>query len=569
MKRLLILLPLLMLCLFYQVDDASACSGGPPPVTLNEAIEYDVIVIGRILENSGGNSIIEVERYLLGSGERYLLMSRQTPALWISKNERQYGFGCNYALSEIAPVGTQLYMALNRNPDGSYDMDLSSRRNFAIIPYLMDERVGVSYRYYNGDIHDEAAYHYEKMEVVTTTPEAFEATIADLTGQIAVAPDPLNVPQNYGMDGVLFRRTLRITSENGTEYMLPIDRREVVGVSDVCQDNCPISSPDYTHFLQPISGNEHSYVLIYQRQLAFDAEFWEDTSSAGNRGSYIIGEEFLFSPDSNFFIAWAGHEIVLYEIRIEVPESEHRLAFPRAYELRRIELDANDENTAESLYGSGAWSGNSRMFAYIDAEGLKVVDILDAIAEPRLVAPNAGAGLEVELSQSGRYVRYGTKQLWRLYDLLTGTVYNNTLISPDEGYFVRFYQGTDPENESTNESQSSLFADVYSEFSIVDWHWMDDEGLYLILCRDETRQICVSRYFLHQYGYWGIPYAVSLDSGDSMRQIAYDDLYGKVAIQIDDYSIFIEYIHYLGLSDIIDSPIAHIEWGEPLWYVED
>lgn len=566
MKRLLILLPLVVLCLFYDVDNAAACSGGPPPVTLNEAIEYDVIVFGRILENSGGNSIIEVERYLVGSGERYLLISRQTPALWISKSERQYGFGCNYALSEIAPIGTQLYMALNRNPDGSYDMDLSSRRNFAIIPRRMDEGVGVSYYYYNGDIHDEESYNYENMEVVTTTPEAFEATIADLTGQIAVAPDPLNVPQNYGIDAVIFRRTLRITSENGTEYMLPIDRREVLGVSDVCQDNCPISSPDYTHFLQPISGNEHSYVLIYQRQLALDAEFWEDTSSAENQDYYIVGEDFLFSPDSNFFIAWADHEIALYEIRIEVPE--YRIAFPKAYELRRIELSVDDEHSPASLRGLGAWSGNSRMFAYVDAEGLKVVDILDSIAEPRSVAPNEGAGLEIELSQSGRYVRYGTKQLWRLYDVFNGMVYNNTLISPDETYFVRFYQGRTPENESTNESQSSLFADVYSEFSIVDWHWMDDEGLYLILCRDETRQICVSRYFLHQYGYSGIPYAVSLDSGDSIRQIAYDDLYGKVAIQIDDYSIFIEYLHYFELSDIIDSPIAHIEWGEPLWYVE-
>src|SRR5690606_16736770 len=118
--------------------------------------------------------------------------------------------------------------------------------------------------------------------------------------------------------------------------------------------------------------------------------------------------------------------------------------------------------------------------------------------EPRLVSPNEGTGLAVELSQSGRYVRYGMNQLWRLYDVMSGTVYNNTLISPDETYFVRFVPGTPSQAELTNQTYSNLVVDIYTESLIMDFAWFDDHLFTLLICADESQQSFAIHY--HRVG---------------------------------------------------------------------
>ncbi|MEQ8674802.1 MAG: hypothetical protein RLP44_18230 [Aggregatilineales bacterium] len=573
MKRLLILLPLLVLCLFYQVDDAAACIGFSYASVVNDIPSYDVMVLGTVVENSAGNSIIHVERYLKGQGDPYLLVFRQTPAYWIGGRIRNYDNGCDTPLNEIARMGTQVYIALNRNPDGTYTTDQPIQvqaRYFVVHQRWEENKYVVSYQRYNGDITDTDSFNYDNLEYVTTTALEFEEEIEVLTEQTSIPPT-LPYDYYYRTSADIQRRVLNVTSQNGTQYIIPIDGQHIVETAPACIVDCPIYAPDYSHALYPIPVGENTYALAYEDLPRWIATVWYEgveTMMGNYLPLHIAAQEFLFSPDSNFFLAWFDDRIIVYEIRSDFPTFYGQ--WPQVYELRRIELNVDDEHSAESLHGLGAWSGNSRMFAYVDAEGLKVADVLDVIAEPRLVALNEGAGLEVELSQSGRYVRYGTRQQWRLYDLLTGVVHNNTLISPDESYFVRLYQGMNPEDNTVNRTYSNLFVDIYADAPIMDFDWFGDDRLTLLVCEDESQQAC-NLYYHHN----GHPYyrngTYTLDEmyNYAVQQIAYDDLYGQVAVQIDDYQILYPYGLSFDLTDIIDSPIAHIEWGEPLWYVED
>ena len=65
-----------------------------------------------------------------------------------------------------------------------------------------------------------------------------------------------------------------------------------------------------------------------------------------------------------------------------------------------------------------------------------------------------------------------------------------------------------------------------------------------------------------------------------LRQIAYDPFYGHPAILRGDYQIELRfyssrdfdeetklpYLDYLDLEGVVDSPIASIEWGQPISY---
>lgn len=559
MKRLLILLPLLMLCLFYEVDDAAACSGGGGPVSLlNNAPHNEVVVFGTIVESSAGNAIIDVQSYLLGEGERYLLIYESRPGNWIAKTIRHYDFGCRY-FGYYASVGQQVYVGLNRNDNGTYSVNHDGFYFMQSVEFNDDSEYIVNYQRYDGEVGD-GALDFNRVETHTASISEFNLMVEQFTGQ-APTPPTINNADYPSNEPRLHSRVLNITSQNGTQYVLPVDLRSAFQVTSSCTDRCPIYSPDYSHALYPVPENPNTFVLWYAS--FYPPEFGQATIYDDYIAPSFSADAVLFSPDSSLLLSWLGDEIIGYDLHTETMTTRGYL--PQINEIFRVHLTTSEEYSAESLYGLGAWSGNSRVIAFWDADGLKLLDLL-SLTEPRLLVESELIPPELELSQSGRYVRFGDHQEWILLDTVSDVAQNNTLVSPDETYFVQFREST--EDEELMETSFNQVMAVSSGSEIVDWYWLSSDRLQAIICENGDRNQCRIYGYYHNDRYMDYSFPLQMLTLEPLRQVVYDEIFDKFVMQFGDYTIIRDDPRIIDLTNIIDSPIAHIEWGEPLWYVE-
>ncbi|MBK8029977.1 MAG: hypothetical protein IPK17_10800 [Chloroflexi bacterium] len=102
---------------------AYACSGGPPPLSINYLMQHSLIVKATVVETDDAsiNAILRVDSYLNGgNGDQYLLYQRNDPVLSAVYVGHGYGTGCTYSGAERIQLGMTSYFALERHADGSY-----------------------------------------------------------------------------------------------------------------------------------------------------------------------------------------------------------------------------------------------------------------------------------------------------------------------------------------------------------------------------------------------------------------------------------------------------------------
>ena len=58
--------------------------------------------------------------------------------------------------------------------------------------------------------------------------------------------------------------------------------------------------------------------------------------------------------------------------------------------------------------------------------------------QPRLIASVEADEELIELSASGRYVRFGNRSSWKLVDVLNGETWKDSMLTPDESLLVHF-----------------------------------------------------------------------------------------------------------------------------------
>lgn len=563
MKRYLFFLSLILLLAIFQIPSAFACSWeAPPPPTLDEMLERDVLVRGIIMENNLGNSILYVERYLQGAGPRYLFIFTQPPLLHINSVVRGYDYGCGGATSAIQAVGTRAYFSLKHQDGGYYTTDFFSQIN---IIDIVDDESGHYVEYYQnfGDSNNRDDY-----KAIHVSETDFETIIADMVGHRGTIPDrKLDYPR--------FRK-LYITTESGQHYMMPIDSHELVLLDEdpfACEEACPIASPDRTHFAIPIPVADDTYALWYRLYML--PENWYDGWDNGVqfvKPSRFTAQEILFSQNSDYFLAWNDAELTLYRINNwEANGPNGRL--PTISASWQTELATDATWTSKILSGQGAWSQNSRAFAYWDAEGLKWMD-LTTMREPRPIVPSF-ASMPVdtqeylsvlELSITGRYIRFGTEQEWSLYDTLNDHIFDDVLVNPDETALFAL----SPEDVAF-EFNRPYHANVPDSYEIVDSFWVSDNIFIVMACTLNDKDLCYPFKYRLEIG--------SVDY-DSVREVtptytnayAFDNVYGEFAWAFDAYTIRFKLSRYddgIDFSEQLDSPIASLEWGSQLWYVEN
>ena len=559
MHRLVVLIGLMLLFLKFDAAPTFACSlGDIPPTPLEHLLTSSVFVRATVIESSGNNHILAVDQYLIGSGPRILFLYQKSPADWALEHVRHYDVGCNF-IGDVASLGTTGYFALDRQGTGTY-------RFHAGTPQVAD---GFFYIWQDG-IHfwtviDPAGdpEDYDNYESHTVSEAEFMALVAEMSGQEPSSPSVLPSPPR--------RKLLYITTESGQQYFVPVDGGTVVPVPEPsCGSNCPILSPDGTHMAQIL--DEDTIQFIYPGTEVGEGE---DTQ----REIVIGGQTVMFSPDSNFALVWDNQQLRVYRFFADAERYGMNGLRMNAEQLWSVELATNDSISDVALRGKAVWSADSTTFAYVDASGIWRYDLFQG-TDPQLVVPfeeNLPALDMFELSSSGRYLRYGTATDWTLLEVETDFTYDNGLISPDELYLARFSLSGMQESQGQDcylpiRPDCAISITIRDGFEVVNSEWFDVDTLLVVYCTVDSRRDCDIEHIEVSEMNVNLPRSPEWDPRDfhPAYDLDYDPQYGILAqvslnsaIQFYSYSLIDETPH---LSDLLDSPIASIEWGESLWY---
>ncbi len=568
-----------------------ACSGGYGGwlKTLDNITQNEILVRGIVVENSGGNSIIRVERYLKGSGDEYILLYQQSPSLFINKGVRGYDYGCSYSKSPVADVGTRAYFSLDQALNGMYITNTAHAQSNMLAIIEDDSGHYVAYHHYHGEINDTGNIDRELIEDIQVSEPEFEAILADFLGQESVLP---GISSEFEDPYPRFRELI-ITTESGQQYVMPIDSYELSSIapeSELCDNRCPIVSPDGGHFAHPFSDNDNRYLIWYSPYVD-DYYFSRDGWIIGDRHytpPHIDAQKLMFSPDGNYLLAWYNSTLSLYAFNLEQSFSMYGF-HPVHTLLWQNSLSVTRALTINDIAGHGVWSANSNAFAYWDADGLNWLD-LTAMLEPRLIIERQSTiwvndnqltdiPSLLELSTTGRFVRYGSNSEWILQDMLNGQVYENALVSPDETSIVRIISASQGDDNSTTENECtaplsacSLSLSIADGHRVIEAYWQTNDSLVLITCDTQDSTYCNASFHSLDGRYWLYTRSRDENSIPETIDFAYDTIYHGLAWASDDYMIYVDSLPYLDpldYSTALDSPIISLEWGSPLWYLSD
>jgi hypothetical protein len=372
-------------------------------------------------------------------------------------------------------------------------------------------------------------------------------------------------------------------------------------------ENCSIISPDGSLYLNPNPNESDAYWAWHEVRSAEDD--WSDGIGEGEELQYpsqIRAETVLFSPNSDYVLGWYEGSISLYFVNDRGNSGVYG-NIPTVEEVWLAQLAVTETMTAENVSGLAAWSGNSNAFAYWDADGLKWLDI-NMMRVPRLLLEHEAESIQnfvnvdsaedvpplLELSTTGRYVRYGDTEEWMLLDVLTNAEYDDMLVGPDETKFASIAPETYPyASHSQLEEGECLMFDLegnclmrqerYGDFCVLpmttcsgyislygyqprEVYWHNNTSLIYLACESTESNLCfVEQRYFENSGY----YPERPDSFET-NAFAYDEHYGYMAWATDDYHLRLNpnsYSVVLDFSGVLDSPIVSLEWGAPLWYV--
>ena len=598
MKKSLIFCISLLLLMALQIPTAFACSYGyVAPTPISEFIKKEVVVRGTVIQNSGGNSIVQVEHYLKGNGPEYLLVYRQSPGSYQRKVVRGYDHGCGVSLPAIAPEGTRAYFSLGHRQDGTYWAGFWNDE-FIINLQRNESEQFVEYLVYHGDFEDLDNHDEDNYERFRVSEAEFESTIADLVGQHSSLP---NVDAEYPRF-----RSLYLTTERGQRYILPVDDNELSrleGESIPCEVDCSILSPDGSHFAHRLH-EEGTYVIWYQQGYPDKIEL---EATEPYKPPRIAATDILFSPNGDYLIAWNDNILTIYGLNL-FPEYGYYGLLPTLVPIWETTLTTNDLMTADIIAGYGAWSSNSNVIAYWDADGLKWLDLMTMIGPRLLIEHNLDSPMTVsnriklptllELSSSGRYIRFGTSQEWSLIDTVSGWIFDDTIVTPDETELVQISPEKsaimmlndvfadskvscayyDQDNQCIKFSTEipckvpiascTKYIPIPDEHELIELHWQTNRNLILMTCAIDNNKACLVYNHLLDSRYYQ-SYSFDDISSYDTNGFVYDEYYGYVAWATDDYTLRLSLSRYedgIDFSEVLDSPIVSLEWGEPLWY---
>ncbi len=560
--RLTLLLGFSMILVLLAPINATACSGYPY-FSMDDLPEMDLLVRATVLDadDRGYSAVIRVEDYFKGEGPQLLTVMRYNPGLETGRGVRGYDTGCLYSgRGHNFVPGSSGYFGLSRSPFQTYTDYHSGSAHF----YVWDGQIT-----YQEGATEGFALEWDAPNTISEGD--FVAKLLEAGGRDAPVSPTIDGVQRYPL-----MRYLNIKTENGTRYRVSPDR----SVTLVDAETVLMVSPDDAHVA--IHADEETLAFYYVWPYGYTEEVIE-------RLIQLPGRDARFSNDSHMAAVWDEAQLSVYLFRNRGRGNQGDWGAGM-----QMDLIANTRlQTANGESAVVMWSADSSTIAWQDDSGIWRWDLYED-AEPAQVA-EAGAingGELLDLSESGRYVRYGSGAGWSLFDSRTQATFANALASPGDRHLIFVNSESQPVQnwEETDDcapplrENCAVYVSTYSAESIYVFPYTM-ELLGLVSCDQESCQVDGASWHpainSGNTGYSGGRYIS--DRMSDLRQIAYDPTYGQPAILRGDFQIEFDFYHsgyfdgsfdsvnleffdYVNLEGIVDSPIASIEWGQPIFY---
>lgn len=234
------------------------------------------------------------------------------------------------------------------------------------------------------------------------------------------------------------------------------------------------------------------------------------------------------------------------------------------------------------------WSGDSSTIAYEDKDGLWVWDIFEK-TDPELVVNDDLAPL-LDLSRSGRYMRFGSETTWMLLDTHTDQTFDNAVVTPDESNLI-FINAGYPENTLDLDRGGETNCQVplmetcpilIQHEGMKDWFWYRNDVIMLLSCYEDGCLIVGYPWQLSIRNLYG-DRRLEIPSLPLVNALAYDAENDQPVVAVEGYAL--EFGFYPGwerdepgdgpfdgeildLREQLDSPILDLEWGESIFFEE-
>lgn len=557
--RRLVLTCLLLLLSIVTTNPVHACGGGAP-FAVQFLEDHDFIVHATVLEvdERGYNAILQVDRYFKGHGGEHLAVMRYPPALEVVAAVRGYDTLCLYSGGgQEWIVGSEGYFALSNNGDGTY-VDVFSSYGGAPHFFVQDGMV----EFYNYDVTTAGSFQLRSLPV-----DEFETLLLDYGG--------IDAPIEPTENAYPLMRFLTVTTESGGQYLLNPDR----SVTHLDPENAPLAvSNDGSHVVFRHDDEQ----LAFQYLSLVRLPFFEDRGTGSRWSIPQPGRSASFSPNSNFVAVWEATQLTIYMF------DNYEVGGYGQHMRMQVVASADVEWALNESTPPTAWSSDSTTIAYQDERGIWLMDIFEQ-SEPQLIVPQDDTFTLLDISASGRYVRYGQPETWTLLDVRTGDTFENAIATPDERNFIylqpEFPEGTpDVDRRDDRECTAPLSnsCPIYLRgrwTSRFDFFWYTHDQIALIDCSDEA---CYIRSHHWQLSIASTSYDRRLDTIlPLISAIDYDILYDQWVVVMNDYTLdFGLYtswdrdearnppidIDSVDLRDQLDSPIVRLEWGQPIFY---
>ncbi len=548
---------------------ALACQG-PFPYDFAQIPEMDVWVRATVLDvdDRAFSAILKVQEYYKGAGPELLAVVRYPVGLETARRVRGYPTAhCLYAGSGTPLIrGKDGYYGLKSNGDGTFTDALWNAAHYLFVDGEMDGE------YY---VDDPDGF----MDEIVLTEAEFVTHLLEVGERdIAVEPDRSDKSRRPLM------RYLLVTLEDGTRLHVNPDRSVTM-----LGDDDPIAiSPDGAHTIYREDRDTLVFNYIWGKQ--YMAEEFRDQIK-------VPGKHAVFSPDGNLAAVWDDYHLAIYIYRDRgVPRNTDWSSgwYPgmAIEQVAAIHLHIN-----ESKYLLLRWSANSSTIVWQDTRGIRHWNLFEQAAPTTVPGVlDVEANKLVDVSRSGRYVSYRHGGAIRVYDSQTDQLYDNAWVAPNESYVNvgkpildgeaderPYSECRAPMNENCANGRLNPDRSRVSAFP----YQMELIGSV----RCEENMIC------DVYGSSWHPSTTLTGAGLSIgrvintrlydvRQIAYDPFYEQPAVLRGDYQIELDFIDsglfegwyfpideaglarldYVNLEDLVDSPIASIEWGQPIFY---
>ena len=558
---------ILLICLGIQAAEsplpAFACQG-PAPYDFAHIPEMDLWVRATVLDadSRGFSAILRVHEYYKGAGPALLAVVRYPVGLETAGRVRGYATRpCLYA-----GHGTRLqrerhgYYGLSSNGDGTYTDLLYNAAHYFFIDGEMDGD------YY---VDDPDAY----MKQIVLTEAEFTAHLLEVGARGAPV-----APESAAIERYPLMRYLQVTLENGQRYHVNPDR----SVSMLGEDDPIAISPDGAHTIYREGDDTLVFNYIWGKHY-MPEDFRDEISKPGQAA--------VFSPDSNMVAVWDDKHIAIYIYQgYGVPHELGR--FARSDLERNASTDSNYEVSGDLVI---SWSAESSTVVWQDASGIWRWNLFeDAAPEFVPCPPRRQACAFIGVSRSGRFVSLRSDAELHLFDSQMQKTHQNAVVAPNENIVITFEADRDQLWEwkratscraPMNENCAAML--TYSEGSFTSSFPYQMELMGSVYCGDYDGCWVLGQPW-HPSRDVDSGYAGGREIGVStykLRQIAYDPFYDQPAVLRGDYQIEFDFyssgyiegwlelteldfarLDYVNLEGIVDSPIASIEWGQPIFY---